>query len=238
MIYAAAILIGYVCGLFQTAFIYGKLHGVDIRKEGSGNAGSTNALRTFGKGAGGLVLLGDFLKCVVAALIVYFLIGRNHPEVDYLLRALTGLGCALGHDFPFWMKFRGGKGVASSSIAFVIFDPFWGLLANIAGMLVVFATKYLCIGGVVIPVFLGIIYAVFFNNIEALIILIVFAALAFYCHFSKIAGIPSGKTERTDVIGALRRRLNPGKLVLLLLTAIVIVTADAYFFGPLAGLLA
>jgi hypothetical protein len=136
------------------------------------------------------------------------------------------------------MKFRGGKGVATSSIAFVIFDPFWGLMANIAGMLVVFATRYLCIGGVVIPVFLGVIYAVFFSNIEALVILIIFALLAFYCHFSKIAGIPSGKTERTDVAGALRRRLSPGKLALLILAAIVIVSADAYFFGPLVGILA
>ena len=138
----------------------------------------------------------------------------------------AGFGATIGHDFPFWMKFRGGKGVASSSVAFVIFVPFWGLIASIAGMFIVFATKYLCIGGVVIPVFLGIIYALFFNNIEALIILIIFAVLAFTCHFTKIAGIPSGKTEKTDVIGALRRKLSPGKLFLIILAAIVIVASD------------
>ena len=231
------LLIGYLLGCFMTAeIVVRKLTGRPARELGtSGNPGMANVMANLGFKAGITVLIGDLMKTAAASVVSYLLFGEDIGKMALLY---AGLGATLGHDFPFWMKFRGGKGVASSSIAFVIFDPFWGLLANIAGMLVVFATKYLCIGGVVIPVFLGIIYAVFFNNIEALIILIVFAALAFYCHFSKIAGIPSGKTERTDVIGALRRRLNPGKLVLLLLTAIVIVTADAYFFGPLAGLLA
>ena len=62
--------IGYVCGLFQTSYIIGKMHQTDIREHGSGNAGTTNALRTFGKKAGALTLLGDCLKCVVAILIV------------------------------------------------------------------------------------------------------------------------------------------------------------------------
>ena len=229
------IAIGYLFGMILTGDVVAHaLAHESAFAIGDGNPGMANVGRALGRKAALFTLVGDILKTVCAVVLSRFI----YPQLEDLATAWAGLGATLGHDFPFWMKFRGGKGVASSSIAFVIFDPFWGLLANIAGMLVVFATKYLCIGGVVIPVFLGIIYAVFFNNIEALIILIVFAALAFYCHFSKIAGIPSGKTERTDVIEALRRRLNPGKLVLLLLTAIVIVTADAYFFGPLAGLLA
>ncbi len=228
------LLIGYLFGCFMTAeIVTRKLTGKSARELGtSGNPGMANVMANLGFKAGITVLIGDLTKTIAASVVCFLLFGKDIGDMALLY---AGLGATVGHDFPFWMKFRGGKGVASSSVAFVIFDPFWGLIANIAGMFIVFATKYLCIGGVVIPVFLGIIYALFFNNIEALIILIIFAVLAFTCHFTKIAGIPSGKTEKTDVIGALRRRLSPGKLFLLILAAIVIVTADAYFFGPLAG---
>lgn len=228
------LLIGYLFGCFMTAeIVTRKLTGKSARELGtSGNPGMANVMANLGFKAGITVLIGDLTKTIAASVVCFLLFGKDIGNMALLY---AGLGATVGHDFPFWMKFRGGKGVASSSVAFVIFDPFWGLIANIAGMFIVFATKYLCIGGVVIPVFLGIIYALFFNNIEALIILIIFAVLAFTCHFTKIAGIPSGKTEKTDVIGALRRRLSPGKLFLLILAAIVIVTADAYFFGPLAG---
>ena len=231
------LLIGYLFGCFMTAeIVVRRLTGKSARELGtSGNPGMANVMANLGFKAGITVLIGDLAKTVAASAVSFLLFGEDIGRMALLY---AGLGATIGHDFPFWMKCRGGKGVASSSVAFVIFDPFWGLIANIAGMLVVFATRYLCIGGVVIPVFLGIIYAVFFSSIEALIILIIFAALAFYCHFSKIAGIPSGKTERTDVIGALRRRLSPGKLIVLILAAVVIVTADAYFFGPLTDILA
>ena len=63
------LLIGYVFGLFQTAYIYGKLHGIDIRQYGSGNAGTTNTLRVLGKKAGVIVLLGDILKCILAVTV-------------------------------------------------------------------------------------------------------------------------------------------------------------------------
>lgn len=231
------LLIGYLFGCFMTAEIVTRKHtGKSARELGtSGNPGMANVMANLGFLPGITVLIGDLAKTIAASAISFALF---QDDIGRMALLYAGLGATIGHDFPFWMKFRGGKGVASSSIAFVLFDPFWGLIANIAGMLVVFATRYLCIGGVVIPVFLGIVYAVFYNNIEALIILILFAVLAFYCHFSKIAGIPSGKTERTDVLGALRRKLSPGKLALLILAAIVIVSADAYFFGPLAGILA
>ena len=228
------LLIGYLFGCFMTAeIVTRKLTGKSARELGtSGNPGMANVMANLGFKAGITVLIGDLAKTISASVICFLLFGKDIGKMSLLY---AGFGATIGHDFPFWMKFRGGKGVASSSVAFVIFDPFWGLIANIAGMFIVFATKYLCIGGVVIPVFLGIIYAFFFNSIEVLIILIIFAALAFYCHFTKIAGIPSGKTEKTDVIGALRRKLSPGKLFLIILAAIVIVAADAYFFGPPVG---
>ena len=115
MIRIAALVIGYLFGLIQTSYIYGKRHGIDIRAEGSGNAGTTNALRTMGKKAGAIVMACDILKCVAAVLLVRFTIGRLHPEMDYLLRAWTGLGCIMGHNYPFYMNFQGGKGVACTA---------------------------------------------------------------------------------------------------------------------------
>ena len=79
------IAIGYVFGLFQTSYIYGKMHGIDIRKCGSGNAGTTNMLRTMGTKAGAITLLGDAFKCVIAVLVVRTLFRAQYEEILPLL---------------------------------------------------------------------------------------------------------------------------------------------------------
>ncbi|MCR4902644.1 MAG: glycerol-3-phosphate 1-O-acyltransferase PlsY [Butyrivibrio sp.] len=109
------LLIGYVFGTFQTAVIYGKLKGVDIRKMGSGNAGTTNTLRVLGTKAGFIVLFGDMLKCILAVVIVNVIFGKTHPEMIYLLKIYAAAGCVLGHDFPLMLKFKGGKGIACTA---------------------------------------------------------------------------------------------------------------------------
>ena len=102
--------IGYVCGLLQTGYLVGKMNHVDIRKEGSGNAGSTNALRVLGWKAGAMTFAGDVIKCLAAVLIARYL----YRDTQYvpLLAMYAGMGATLGHNFPFYLKFKGGKGIA------------------------------------------------------------------------------------------------------------------------------
>ncbi len=103
--------LGYVFGLLQTGYLVGKMNHIDIRQEGSGNAGSTNALRVMGWKAGAMTFAGDVIKCVAAVLLVRQVIFR---ELAYapLLGMYAGLGATLGHNFPFYLKFKGGKGIA------------------------------------------------------------------------------------------------------------------------------
>ena len=107
--------IGYVFGLFQTGYIYGRMHGMDIRKHGSGNAGSTNALRTMGVKAGAITLLGDCFKCVIAVLVVRGIFASRCPEILPLLSMYAGFGAVLGHNYPFYLGFKGGKGIAATA---------------------------------------------------------------------------------------------------------------------------
>ena len=102
--------IGYICGLLQTGYLVGKMNHVDIRKEGSGNAGSTNALRVMGWKAGAMTFAGDVIKCLAAVLIARYL----YRDTEYvpLLAMYAGMGATLGHNFPFYLKFKGGKGIA------------------------------------------------------------------------------------------------------------------------------
>ena len=131
------LLIGYGFGLFQTGYFYGKRNGIDIRKHGSGNAGTTNALRTMGKKAGAITLLGDCMKAVLAILLVTLIFQKGHPEEIMLLKLYAGAGCVLGHNFPFYMNFKGGKGIAASVGMLLAFD--WRLLLLCA---VVFFTVF------------------------------------------------------------------------------------------------
>ena len=94
------ILIGYAFGLLQTAFILGKIKGIDIRKHGSGNSGTTNTLRVLGTKAGLLVFLGDCVKAILAILLTLYLFKDGSLQTE-LVKLYTGLGVILGHNFPF-----------------------------------------------------------------------------------------------------------------------------------------
>lgn len=109
------VLVGYVFGLIQTGYIYGKKNGVDLRKKGSGNAGTTNALRTMGWKAGAVTLLGDCFKCVAAVVVVHLIYGKTHTDMMPLLSMYAGMGAVLGHNYPFYLKFKGRKRYSSDS---------------------------------------------------------------------------------------------------------------------------
>ena len=205
--YVISLLIGYVFGMFLTAEIVSrKFAGKSSSEIGTtGNPGMANIMAHLGFKPGILVLAGDLLKCGLACLLAH-LIFRDPGRTDILL---AGLGCTLGHDFPIWRKFRGGKGVAASSLAIAIYHFPAGLAANIIGMLVVFALQYLSLGGVVIPVVYAIIMAVL-HDAKAVWVSCIYIVLALFCHRKTLAGIRDGSTKKNDVLGAIRKKLGRG----------------------------
>ena len=114
MIRLICLAVGYLFGLIQTSYIYGRMQGIDIRTQGSGNAGTTNALRVLGKKAGAITFVGDACKCIAAILLVRLLFSGSYPDMVPLLCVYTGAGVVLGHNFPFYLNFKGGKGIAAS----------------------------------------------------------------------------------------------------------------------------
>ncbi|MDE5938390.1 MAG: glycerol-3-phosphate 1-O-acyltransferase PlsY [Lachnospiraceae bacterium] len=144
------LLIGYVFGLFQTAYIYGRLHGIDIRNYGSGNAGTTNTLRVFGTKAGLLVLLGDIMKCILAVVITGVIFGSSHPDMVYLLKMYTAAGAIIGHNFPFYLKFKGGKGIAATAGLILSFHPYLIPMGIVLFFGAFFITHYVSLGSLLV----------------------------------------------------------------------------------------
>lgn len=141
-----SLLIGYICGLFQTAFIYSKRRGGDIRKVGSGNSGTTNALRSYGKKAGAVVLAGDLLKCLAAIWLARFFFARGDAASARLIGLYAGLGCVLGHNFPFYMGFKGGKGICCTLGIVLMFWWPLGILAIVIFFSIIALTHYVSVG--------------------------------------------------------------------------------------------
>lgn len=147
--------VGYLFGLFQTGYLYGKLHHVDIRTRGSGNAGSTNALRVMGVKAGATVFFGDFLKTLIPCLFVRWYFG-DQPELMRLMVLYTALGVILGHNYPFYMHFKGGKGIAATAGLLAAMDVRVMFICLVAFILVVAISRYVSLGSlVVVTLFLG-----------------------------------------------------------------------------------
>ncbi len=144
------LIIGYAFGLFQTAFIYGKLHGIDIREHGSGNAGTTNTLRVLGTKAGLIVLAGDIIKCILAIVISGLVFGASHLDEIYLLKLYAAAGAILGHNFPFYLHFRGGKGIAATAGLILSFHIAFLPMGVIIFFGTFFLTHYVSLGSLLV----------------------------------------------------------------------------------------
>ena len=143
------IVFGYIFGLFETGYIYGKFKNMDIREHGSGNAGSTNALRTFGKVGGLITLLGDVLKAVIPCVAVFYIFQGQGVEYAKLLQMYVGVGVILGHVFPFYLGFKGGKGIASTGGFLLVVNLPGAGIAFAVFLLLALTTKYVSLGSVV-----------------------------------------------------------------------------------------
>lgn len=199
--------IGYVFGLLQTGYLYGKANGIDIRDHGSGNAGTTNALRTLGKKAGLITFLGDAFKCVFAVLTVWAIFHNTQADIMPLLKLYTGAGVVLGHNFPFYMGFKGGKGIAASAGLFLSFDPIIVGLALVTFLTVFLLTNYVSLGSLVI--YLGFLIEVVVMGqmgyfqvaqpvlYEMYIIAALLTILAFYKHKANIGRLLRGEENKT-----------------------------------------
>ena len=127
----ACILLGYLFGSFLTAEVVARvISGKSARQLGTGNPGMANIMAQLGKGAGLLTLAGDTLKTVAACGAAYY---ATAPLIGQASILYAGLGAVLGHNYPAWARFRGGKGVAVTCVWLVLYLPFWGTLCCIAG---------------------------------------------------------------------------------------------------------
>lgn len=207
------IVIGYVFGLFQTGYIYGKLNNVDIRDHGSGNAGTTNAMRVLGKKAGIITYLGDCLKAVLASVLIYAIFRNQSQDYLFILKIYGGLGVVLGHNFPFYMGFKGGKGIAASSgVILGLGDWKLILLALFTFTLVTVFTKYVSVGSLVMMAGFLVEFIIFNElemigvksnmhfsgnaRIEVYLLVFIISALAFIKHKANIKRLIDGNERK------------------------------------------
>lgn len=143
--------IGYAFGLIQSGYLYGRSKGLDIRQYGSGNAGSTNVLRVMGAKAEAAVFLGDFFKAVFAMGAAQFLFGHGDGAANSALWAMyAGVGVTLGHNFPFYLHFRGGKGIACLAGILSTMDLRIMVSCMLVFGLAVGITRYVSLGSILV----------------------------------------------------------------------------------------
>ncbi|MGI6216260.1 MAG: glycerol-3-phosphate acyltransferase [Coriobacteriales bacterium] len=194
--------IGYLLGCILTADIVAKAKtGKPARKLGTGNPGMANIGALFGKKYAGIVLAGDIVKVIAAVVIARLLF----PELGSLAALWAGCGTVIGHNFPFWTGFKGGKGVTVTCATMILFDPVWGVICCLIGLAVSAATKYLPIGAVMIPTTFLIPTAIF-HSTEALLLVVFLTAMMFLRHGKPLARALRGKERKVDVAKNLKRK--------------------------------
>lgn len=152
--YVLCIAIAYIIGSSNMALYLAKFRGVNIRSAGSGNLGASNAMITMGWAAGIIVALHDILKAVIPVLLSQYFF----PELKYI-GALTGVAAVLGHIFPFYLKFKGGKGLASYIGMTLALNWKFALIVAIAIVLITLITDYIVIGTVATTIIVPVLQA-------------------------------------------------------------------------------
>ena len=190
MDYLIVIIISYFLGSIPFGLILSKLFlKKDIREIGSGNIGATNVLRSGNRIIGYLTLLLDILKAVIPVLYIKI----NYPDLIYI----SSLSVFLGHVFPLWLKFKGGKGVATYVGILFSINIIYGFIFCISWMLVFFFSKYSSLSSLVaslsIPVYL------FFNKGEQTIFFIILFVLIFFTHRENIKRLKNKEETKSNI---------------------------------------
>lgn len=188
---------GYLLGSANSSLIVGRFYGVDIRQHGSGNAGMTNTLRNLGKTAAMLVTIGDLLKGVIACLIGLYIIG-DIPGVGKLGVMVGGAAAILGHNWPVYFGFRGGKGILTSLSVVLMMDWRIGLILLGLFIIVVAVTRYVSLGSILGSALFPVVAAipVFSKNMVFIIFAALIGVLAIIRHRTNIGRIFSGTESK------------------------------------------
>lgn len=187
-----SIVVAYLLGSISFSYLFGRmLKGIDIRQHGSGNAGATNTLRVLGKGPAISVLLLDMAKGIIAVwLPVWF-------GLDSLwVQVLCGIAVIVGHNWPVYFGFKGGKGIAST-IGVMASLAFWpSLIAGIAAIIVISITRYVSLGSLLFTALIPVLLIVTGRPIEVLLISLLVAVFAFVRHRSNIVKLVKGQENK------------------------------------------
>jgi glycerol-3-phosphate acyltransferase PlsY len=193
----------YLLGSIPSGYIAGRFAGVDVRKHGSGNIGATNVLRILGKKYGYVVFFCDALKGFLAVRIAVFVAGQFGPAQRYTdwFGILAALMCVLGHTFPVWLKFKGGKGVATSAGVMLGLAPIATVVAVFVWITVFEMTRYVSVasvaGAVALPAAIGILLKLHLtSSVPIFYSAIVLAAVVCWRHRSNLARLVRGTEQR------------------------------------------
>lgn len=193
-----SLLLCYLLGSIPSGFIIGKLvKGIDIREHGSKNVGATNALRVLGTKLGIITLVIDIFKGFAAIQLVKIII----PEANVLLLILGGLSAIIGHIFTIFLKFKGGKGVATSAGVFVGLTPFPFVIALGIFIITVAISKYVSLGSIMAALTLSIVQLIQnlqsgFEKIEILVLVFVVSIFIIYKHKANIKRLRDGNENK------------------------------------------
>lgn len=205
MIRILLLIIGYIIGNIETGYIFGKLNKMDIRNYGSGNAGATNTLRVLGPKAGLIVFLGDFCKSLIPCLVVRYIF-RDNVSLSYMYMLYIGLGVVLGHNFPFYLGFKGGKGVASTAGIIMALDIRIAAVCLAAFIVIVAVTRYVSLASIVVMIiFIGMSHMLVKTSygftdgtspMEFRLLVVVIGLLSIFMHRANIKRLLSGTENK------------------------------------------
>lgn len=199
------LIIGYFIGNIETGYIFGKLNKMDIRNYGSGNAGATNTLRVLGPKAGLIVFFGDFCKSLIPCLVVRFIF-RDNVSLSYVYMLYIGLGVVLGHNFPFYLGFKGGKGVASTAGIIMALDIRIAAVCLAIFIVIVAVTRYVSLASIVVMIiFIGMSHLLVKTSygftdgtspMEFRLLVVVIGLLSIFMHRANIKRLLSGTENK------------------------------------------
>lgn len=207
--FLAVAVISYLLGSLNFSIIFSKsLAQEDIRKSGSGNAGATNMLRTYGKRFAVITMIGDILKVAVAIVITFAILGapmkylfsvpQDYVEIERIMiyKELSGFFCVLGHIFPLFFKFKGGKGVAACTGMVIIVDWRIALILFVIFVIIVMISKWISLGSIVIALLYPVLIFAFYSNWLLTVIALLFTLIVIIAHRENIKRLVKGTENK------------------------------------------